>query len=187
MRVGVFPIGSFLVALLVFSTTYSMRAASEGGLRLYYVSDLLNSSSDTPIRYVSRWTMWFLLMGVLYLNVSDSLSYQDSVLVPYAYLVCILTGLQPSVFGGNDPSPLLFYAHSFSTGFVMVCSTYVLFRLGFKASAFFWFVVTIAYGPLYTARHLVDGFDYPKEMFVITEYLFFLHFALATTVWRKGL
>ena len=179
-----FHFSSFAYSLLAFASAYALRVSVDPPLRLFYVSGILNSPSDSLDRFAVRWSLWLLLASVLFSNLAPFLPLSVSLLVPVSFVVCIATGFDFRVLGGPKPSDLLFYSHSAATGLVMLTSVYTLYRLGFRFSAYFWLVVSACYGGLYFARLFIPFFDYPPESFMITEYVFFFYFAFCVSVSR---
>lgn len=182
MSPSLFQVSSFVYSLLAFASTYSLRATQETPLRLYYISGILNSPTDTLSRFFVRWTLWSFLSFILFFNLRLYLPFRLSLLVPVAWIVCIVTGFDFRVVGGPKPSDVLFYTHSVATGFVMLTSTFTLYCVGFRRSSAFWFVVSGVYGVLYFSRLFVPGFEYPPQSFMITEYVFYLYFSSSVTI-----
>ena len=170
---------SFLYALLAFASTYSLRATQDDEPRLYYISGLLNSAHDEPSEFAVRWALWLALVPFVFLNLRPHLPPAWAAPVPAAWLLAIVTGVDFRVFGGPEPTDALVYAHYGATALVMLTSSLTLGALGLARSAAFWLLVSAAYATLFFVRRFVDDFEMPSEIFMVTEYVFYVYFTAA--------
>lgn len=169
----------FLYPWAVLLTTYAMRAAHDSHLRLYYISDLLNSRHDSITEFLMRWVLWFSVVVAYLPYILRRHGRRSAWALGLAWTFAIVSGLDLRVFGAAENSDVLKYMHYVATGlFMLVASVIILrtrphYRLGW-----FWVATTVVYASCFLVSHFSSDVDIPGEAFMCAEYIFFATFGV---------
>lgn len=169
----------FLYPWAVFFTTYAMRAVHDSHLRLYYISDLLNSRHDSITEFLMRWFLWFSVVLVYLPYILRRHGRRCAWALGLAWAFAIVSGLDLRVFGAAENSDVLKYMHYAATGILMLVASVIIlqtrphYRLGW-----FWFATTIVYTSCFLVSHFSSDVDIPGEVFMCAEYIFFTTFGV---------
>ena len=169
----------FLYPWAVLLTTYAMRAAHDSHLRLYYISDLLNSRHDSITEFFMRWFLWFSVVLVYLPHILRRHGPRSALALGLAWTFAIVSGLDLRVFGAEENSDVLKYMHYVATGILMLVASVIIlrtrphYRLGW-----FWIATTIVYASCFLVSHFSSDVDIPGEAFMCAEYIFFTTFGV---------
>ena len=167
-RLGVF---SFAYTWLVFGITYGMKAA-QSGVKPYYISGLLNSAEDTVFEFVIRWLLWGSIPVLLFGRVRRRLSVRWAWAILLAWMLAIVTGVDPRVFGGPAPPEVLAISHYVASGLVLLVASLILLQIQ-RYLGWFWIFVTVVYCSTFLVSRFSDAVDIPSEIYITTEYLLY--------------
>lgn len=167
----------------VLLTTYAMRAAHDSHLRLYYISDLLNSRHDSVPEFLIRWALWASVVGAYLPYVLRRHGRRSAWALGLAWALAIVSGLDLRVFGAERNSDVLKYAHYAATGILMlVAATLLLRSRPHHRLGCFWIATTVVYATCFLLSHFSSDVDIPGEAFMCAEYVFFAAFGVTVVL-----
>ena len=169
----------FLYPWAVLLTTYAMRAAHDSHLRLYYISDLLNSRHDSITEFLMRWFLWFSVVLVYLPHILGRHGRRSAWALGLAWAFAIVSGLDLRVFGAEENSDVLKYMHYAATGILMLVASVIILRTRpHYLLGWFWIATTIVYASCFLVSHFSSDVDIPGEAFMCAEYIFFTTFGV---------
>ena len=167
-------------AILV--ATYAMTSSREDGLRLHYISGLLNSSRDEPWMAVLRWALWLTVPVALYAPTRAMAGVCAARFLVASWIGAIFSGYDPRAFGHAERNEVLRFLHYGATGVVFLAAVVVFWKGGYRVSAGVWFVASVAYAALFLSNVFVDSLSLASEGFMATEYVLWTHFTLVVAL-----
>ena len=173
----------FLWMWTVYLATFALRIShaapgDENRVRLYYISDLLNSSHDPVEAFAVRWALWTSVAGLFWILLRRTHECLAAFLA-VSWLLAIVTGFDARVFGGAAPSDAWRYSHYAATALVMLASSVVVsVAYGQPRAGAAWLLITVLYGGGFLLSRFHDGVDIPSQVFMAVELVFYAYVSI---------
>lgn len=144
----------FLFFSLWLLNTYTKRDFS-----FYFLSDLLNSSSDTPYMFAIRWSGWTMYVltcwPFFHAWLGKDKYFSPAIVWTFGMAAVTLTGFQIKIFDETaNWGEAASWAHNVGSAISFLCAGFVIWSAGWRVASGIWTFGAVLYCALYILNYL---------------------------------